>query len=116
MSKLERALSVRGVKQAFEGSGLRLEFADDLDDTAIDVLQSFGYRVRRFRTDCAAADKNTIGAIAVDDAVTSNSGPAIDAENPHRLMKQLRRVQIPRYRNSRRRAARRHARRGLPSA
>src|SRR5262249_55470502 len=115
MTEFEGTLDVGCIKQALEGGSLRLKLMNDVDDAVVDGFQAVRYRVGWFGTNGAAADKNTIGAIAVDDAVTGDSGSAIDAQNPHRSKKQLRRVRIPRYRNSRRRVERRRVLQGLPS-
>src|SRR5262245_57600256 len=115
MTELERTLNISRVKQALKGSCLGLKPPNDVDDALVDGFQAFCDRVGRSGTNGAAANKNTIGAIAVDDAVAGDPGAAIDAENPHQSKKRLARVQIPRYRNSRKRAGRRRVLQGLPS-
>ena len=85
MSKFQSALSIGGIEHIFESRCLGLQLLDDLNDAAVDAFQPFSERIGRLRPDSAAADKNTIGAISIDDAVTSDSGSAIDAENPHEL-------------------------------
>src|SRR5262249_29175225 len=105
---------VRGVKETLESSCFRLKFIDDVNNSAVNRLETLGDGIGGFRSNGTTTDKNTIGAIAVDDAVTSNAGTAINAENPHCVKKPLQLTRIPRYQNWHRRAERHHALPSLP--
>src|SRR5437867_1391239 len=80
------ALNIGGVKQTLEGCGFGVQIANDVDNGIVDRSKASRQRIRGFRSDGAAADEKTFGAIVIDDAVTGNSGSAIDAENPHHFL------------------------------
>src|SRR5437867_2800877 len=80
------ALNIGGVKQTLEGCGFRAQIANDTDNGTVDRAEASRKRIRRFRSDSAAANEKTFGALVIDDAVTGDSGSAIDAENPHHFL------------------------------
>src|SRR5881296_1060144 len=86
VAQLQGALNVSCVQQTFEGRSLRFKIANNVDNSIMDGSKAIRQRNTRYRLDGTAADQTTLGAIAVDDAVTGNSGPAIDAENPHYVL------------------------------
>jgi hypothetical protein len=83
VSQAQRALNIIRIEETFKSGGMGFEFANDVDNTPMNLLQADSQRIRRLRTDGAAADKNAIGTVRIDDAITGDSGPAINAKDPH---------------------------------
>ena len=81
--QLEGALDVLSVKNSFEGGDIGLEFGNHFHDSAINGMQPIGKWYGWANANHSATDINTIGAIALDDAVSGNSGPAVDSEYSH---------------------------------
>src|SRR5438046_1601752 len=81
--QLQGALDILSVKNTLEGGDIGLEFGNHFHDSTINRMQPIGKWYGRADTDHSATDINTIGAIALDDAVSGNSGPAVDSEYAH---------------------------------
>ena len=83
MPQFQSALYVAGIEEALKSRSFGLQLANDFDDAVVNQLQTIDEGIGWLQPDRAAVDKATFCAIAVDDAVTGNSGSTIDAEDPH---------------------------------
>ena len=73
MAKLQRALDIGGMEDAFESCLIGFEVVNDGSHSLVNYLQAKGKGVRRINSNNAAIDKNTIGAIGFDDAVSCDA-------------------------------------------
>src|SRR5689334_3637902 len=96
MSQLQGALDVLGMENSFEGGDIGLQFGNHFHDPPINRVQSIGKWLGGIDANHSAADIDTIGTISFDDAVSGNSGPAVDTEYAHQIRRWRWPARLPR--------------------